>query len=230
MIYIALILSVVIGSIIVLITKPSKLFTQILLAFSGAYLLSITVLHLLPEVFESHQKNIGLFILLGILIQSVLENLSKGVEHGHVHMHQHFNKVPWILFISLSLHSFFEGIPLGNSNGNNALLWAIVIHKIPIAIVLTTFLLQSKLSKVVVFSLVGFFALMSPLGSFLCGYISFFSTYITEITAIIIGIFLHISTIILFESSENHSFNFKKLVAILFGFFIAWMSLTGHIH
>ena len=37
--------------------------------------------------------------------------------------------------------------------------------------------------------------------------IIFFELYSSEITAIIIGIFLHISTIILFESSENHNFN-----------------------
>ncbi len=228
MAYFALILSVIIGSSIVIIRKPSKLFMQILLAFSGAYLLSITILHLLPEVFEKPTHNIGLFILLGILIQSVLENFSKGVEHGHIHLHGKIKSVPWLLFISLSLHSFFEGIPLGSLDNNNTLLWAIVIHKIPIAIVLTTFLLQSTLSKTIIFSLIGFFALMSPLGSFLSENIRFFTNYFTEITAIIIGIFLHISTIILFESSENHTFNFKKLLAILIGFFIAWMSLHSH--
>ena len=225
MVYLALILSVLIGSIIVLIIKPSKLFTQILLAFSGAYLLSITILHLLPEVFETPKSSIGLFILLGIFIQSILENFSKGIEHGHIHVQKHIKTIPWLLFISLSLHAFFEGIPLGNNTNNNTLLWAIVIHKIPVAIVLTAFLMQSELSKKIIFGLLIFFALMSPLGYILCENISFFTIYITEITAIIIGIFLHISTIILFESSENHTFNFKKLIAILMGFFIAFMSL-----
>ncbi|MEE9350025.1 MAG: ZIP family metal transporter [Flavobacteriaceae bacterium] len=225
MTYSVLILSVFLGTAIVLLSKPGKLFMQLLLAFSGAYLLSITILHLLPEVFEAKNEKIGLYILLGILIQSVLENFSKGVEHGHIHLHGKIKKIPWLLFISLSLHSFFEGIPLGNTDNNHVLLWAIVIHKVPIAIVLTTFLLQSTLSKTIVFSLIGFFALMSPLGYLLCDKISFFTTYFTEITAIIIGIFLHISTIILFESSDNHTFNFKKLMAILFGFFIAYLSL-----
>jgi len=225
MVYFVLILSVLIGSVIVLFTKPSKTFTQILLTFSGAYLLSVTILHLLPEVFESSQNNIGLFILFGILIQSILENFSKGVEHGHIHAHEHLKTVPWLLIISLSLHAFFEGIPLGSKDGSFALLWAIVIHKIPIAIVLTSFLMQSKLNKGIIFGIISFFALMSPLGCIMCEYIPFFTIYLTEITAVIIGIFLHISTIILFESSENHSYNFKKLVAILIGFGIAWLSL-----
>ena len=224
MVYAILILSVIIGAVIVLFSKPSKVFTQILLAFSGAYLLSVTILHLLPEVFESHQKNIGLFILFGILIQSILENFSKGVEHGHIHVHDHMKTIPWLLIISLSFHAFFEGIPLSSEN-NASLLWAIVIHKIPIAIVLTAFLMQSKLRKIIIFGIITLFALMSPLGCILSENIPFFTDYLTEITAIIVGIFLHVSTIILFESSENHTYNLKKLIAILLGFGIAWLSL-----
>ena len=66
---------------------------------------------------------------------------------------------------------------------------------------------------------------MSPLGLFLAGKVAVFSTYHTEITAFIIGVFLHISTIILFESSENHKFNFQKFVAILAGILLTFFSL-----
>jgi hypothetical protein len=41
--------------------------------------------------------------------------------------------------------------------------------------------------------------------------------------AIVVGIFLHISTTILFESSEGHKFNFQKLIAIALGSVLAWM-------
>ncbi len=224
MTYLVLILAVIIGAFSVLIIKPKKTLIQILLTFSGAYLLSITILHLLPEVYENHSNKIGFYILFGILIQSILENLTKGLEHGHVHVHDHIQKVPWLLLIGLNLHSFFEGIPLGHDD-EHTLLWAIVIHKIPIAIVLTSFLVQSKLKKTIIIGVITLFALMSPLGFLFCEKIPFFTTYLTEITAIIIGIFLHISTIILFETSENHSYNFKKLIAIILGFVIAWLSL-----
>ena len=60
-----LFLSVVVGVIVVYILKPKKSITQLLLSFSGAYLLAITVTHLLPEVFENSTKNIGAFIILG---------------------------------------------------------------------------------------------------------------------------------------------------------------------
>jgi hypothetical protein len=35
--------------------------------------------------------------------------------------------------------------------------------------------------------------------------------------AFVIGIFLHISTTILFESDQNHRFNFIKLLSIILG-------------
>jgi formate/nitrite transporter FocA (FNT family) len=37
------------------------------------------------------------------------------------------------------------------------------------------------------------------------------------ILAVVVGIFLHISTTIIFETSENHKFNLLKLVSILVG-------------
>ena len=68
------------------------------------------------------------------------------------------------------------------------------------------------------------FALMSPLGSLVGENVQLLITYKTEITAIIIGIFLHISTIILFETSKDHKFNLLKFVAILIGMFVAYLA------
>lgn len=223
MMYVALILAVVIGVFIAKIIAPKKNVIQLFLSFSGAYLLSITVLHLLPEVFETQQKNIGLFILLGIVIQTVLEYLSKGAEHGHIHAHDLGNHVPWLLFVSLSLHAFLEGMPLGIEN-NKELLWAIIIHKVPIAIILAVFFKNSNLSLPKVALFLSLFALMTPLGSLVAHDLEFLQQYQTEINALVIGIFLHISTAILFESSENHKFNLQKFIAIIIGFSIAFVS------
>jgi len=221
---IALLLSVVLGVFLVLILKPNTKAIQLFLSFSGAYLLSITVLHLLPEVFESHQKNIGVYILVGILLQSILEFFSKGAEHGHIHIQPYTKGLPWLLFISLSLHAFFEGIPLGSATDNSLLLWAIVIHKIPIAIILFIFLLNAGLPKKNIYFFILLFAFMSPLGLLLSKEVLFFHDYHIEITAIIIGVFLHIATAILFESTQNHQFNSRKFIAVLIGFSVAFLS------
>jgi zinc transporter ZupT len=123
----------------------------------------------------------------------------------------------------LCIHAFSEGLPIEHANDN--LLWAIMVHKIPIAIVLTTYLMHSNFEKKTIVSYILIFGLMSPLGVFVADKIDFFSIYSREITAIIIGVFLHISTIILFEGSENHSFNIQKFIAIVLGIVLTFMTV-----
>ncbi len=225
MTYIVLIVSVLVGIGVAfgLQIKPKRL--QLLLSFSGAYLLSITILHLLPEIGTiPNHSSVYHFILVGLLLQLILDFFSKGAEHGHIH-HQEHQIFPWALFISLSLHAFMEGIPLGHHthDTHEHLLWAIVVHKIPISIILATFLSKSKFSnKVTIFTLI-LFSLMSPLGSWSGEHISFLIHYKSEITAVIIGVLLHISTIILFESSKDHKFNLFKFLSILLGMIIAFL-------
>lgn len=223
--YLFLILSVLLGALLVILVKPKRTIVRLLLAFSGAYLLAVTILHLLPEVYtvSSNHSLSGVFILVGIILQSVLESFSKGAEHGHIHIHTNGKQFPTLLFVSLCIHAFSEGLPIHNADEN--LLWAIVVHKIPITIVLTTFLMTSNYSKKIVFSFLFLFGLMSPLGVLLGDKTTFFNTYATEITALIIGVFLHISTIILFESTENHKFNLKKFLAILLGLLLTIFTL-----
>ncbi|AZJ35431.1 ZIP family metal transporter [Tenacibaculum singaporense] len=223
--YFLLIISVLVGVLFVFTLKPSNTFVRLLLAFSGAYLLSVTILHLLPEVYHhtDNTKLVGILILVGIIIQSVLESFSKGAEHGHIHLHSDSSKFPWLLFVSLCIHAFSEGLPIHHADDN--LLWAIIVHKIPIAIVLTTFLLHAKYSKKTIFFFLTVFALMSPLGILVSNKVPLVEQYHTEITALIVGVFLHISTIILFESTENHKFNYKKFAAIILGILLTIFSM-----
>ncbi|CAM1341309.1 ZIP family metal transporter [Tenacibaculum aestuarii] len=215
--YFLLISAVLLGVLLVFMIKPSNNLVRLLLAFSGVYLLSVTILHLLPEVYHhtDNTKLVGILILVGIIVQSILESFSKGAEHGHIHLHSDSSEFPWMLFVSLCIHAFSEGLPIHHADDN--LLWAIIVHKIPIAIVLTTFLLHANYSKKTIFFFLTVFALMSPLGILVADKVPVIMEYNTEITALIIGVFLHISTIILFESTENHKFNYKKFVAIILG-------------
>lgn len=215
-----LFLSVVIGMIIVLVAKPKLKLSQLLLSFSGAYLLGIIVLELLPEVFhDSPQLEVGIFIILGLVVQIILDFFSKGADHGHVHLHdeKHF---PWVLFISLSIHAFIEGLPLSHLDSNHLLI-GIVVHNIPISIILGTFFVASSMPKRYALLFLTAFACMSPLGNFLGAYIPVIIEYKTAITAVVIGVLLHISTTIIFESSKDHKFNLTKFISILVGFALA---------
>lgn len=219
--YLLPLFSVLIGYIIALFLKPkSKTNLKLLLAFSGSFLLSLTVMHLLPDVYESPNNNIGLFIMAGILFQIILEFFSKGAEHGHVHGHDTIYHIPWLLFISLCIHAFLEGFPV---NHHHNLAIGIAIHHFPIAIILTTFFINSSLDKKAIFAFMITFAIMTPLGTIISDYLPVLNQYYYEITAIVIGILFHISSTIIFESSEGHKFNIAKVSMIIFGIVLAYI-------
>lgn len=214
---------------------------KILLSLSGGFLLAIAFVHFIPEIYAHGTKGVGYYILLGFLIQLILEYFSGGIEHGHIHVKSSSGAMPWSLFIALSIHSFFEGMPLetqflGGANdyftnelvhhhhhhyegqGVEGLLLGIILHKIPVAIALMTLLLTSGFSPKKSWLILAVFSLMAPLGMIVGHYGAMNNFFNMElILAVVVGMFLHISTTIIFESSENHKFNFIKLVSLLLG-------------
>ncbi len=237
-IILSLLISVVIGGGFVSLVsqKNGKYLVKFLLAFSGGFLLSIAFMHFIPELYHHSSDNIGLFILIGFLIQLLLEYFSEGVEHGHVHSHDHGHththtvKIPFMLLASLSLHSIIEGIPVygtltgitmsshDHGHGNdNSLLLGIILHQIPVAIALMTVFISKGLSKKQQWFWLMIFGCMTPAGVILGMYITPNETILTYLLAIVVGMFLHISTTIIFESGENHKYNLAKLSLILCG-------------
>lgn len=226
--------SVILGGFLVTYLKQTNKahFIKLMLAFSGGFLLSVAFVHFIPDLYSDQTGSIGIFILIGFLIQLLLEFFSGGIEHGHVHVHQG-QSMPWGLFLSLSVHSILEGIPLGNQmigvavhghheHGGNSLLLGILFHQLPVSIALMTLLINTKLNLVKSWIVLMLFGIMTPAG-ILYGMIfpeAFFDYHI--ILAIVVGMFLHISTTIIFETSENHKFNLMKLVAIFIGCALAF--------
>lgn len=198
-----------------------------MLSFSGAFLFALTVTHLIPDAYSSGKGSIGVFILIGFFIQIFLELLSEGIEHGHIHVHKHQNAAfPYGMMIGLCLHSFLEGLPLAQEldgeSTRHSLLAGIVLHHIPVAVALMTMLLDSQIGRLKAFGFLTLFALMAPIGAYSSGYFSDLvqgdiAQFHDRMMGIVIGIFLHISTTILFESSEGHRFNYLKFGMILLG-------------
>lgn len=234
--YILLFVSVLIGGGLGFYFKknnPSVL--QTVLSFSGAYLLGIAVLHLMPEVFSKSDPCLGIWVLVGFFIQLLLEQLSGGVEHGHIHApHQATSKFAISVMAGLCIHAFLEGVPLshftefgtahvGHGHTHNHLLYGIILHKAPAAFALTILLIVSKYSnRTIVFCLL-IFALMSPLGAGLAALLSLESHIYSTIIAVVLGSFLHISTTILFEldNAKHHNVSFKKMLVIVAGMGLA---------
>lgn len=237
------------GGLVVILQKSNKTkVIKILLALSGGFLISIAFIHFIPEIYMHQGEKMGYFILIGFFVQIFLEYFSGGIEHGHIHLKNSSNTIPWALFISLSLHSIIEGIPLETQFHDNdfflggehnhehehhhnhihgkGLLLGIVLHKIPVAISLMTLMIASGFKKSKAWIVLIIFSLMSPLGVAL-GHFGAANLLIDlEILfAIVIGMFLHISTTIIFETSENHRFNLVKLLSLLAGVSLALVSI-----
>lgn len=210
---------------------------RLLLAFSAAYLFALSIMHLLPEAFElGDTKWMGLFIVLGFCIQLLIDTFSTGIEHGHVHLHSHAceKRVPRGIVVGLMLHSFLEGLPVfdptpGYSSAiNHQLILGLAMHNIPITIAFVALLKEHEPSALRKWQLLVLFSLMSPLG-----YVSSFvlQTYglhnyqaFSRIAfAVVIGIFLHISTAILFETSEHHKYNKTKVLMMAAGIVVAYL-------
>lgn len=204
---------------------------KLTLSFSGAYIMGITVLHLMPGVFEQGGHNAGVWVLAGFFTQLLLEQFSRGIEHGHVHAH-HNEPLSFAIQVmaGLSLHAFLEGMPLGyfedfhahhhqHEQGSQQLLFGIVLHKLPAAFALVALLLRSGFNRATAWTCLIVFALMSPLGALAAGTLSLSGAHVANLLGFVIGSFLHISTTILFEADDTHQHrvSWRKLGVIILG-------------
>jgi len=219
------------GSLIFLFKANDQRVLKFLLAFSGAFLIGITFLKLIPEVFSKPAAFTGVFVLLGFLLQLMLELITEGAEHGHKHAHAEGEKAsPVLLLLGLSIHSFLEGMPIVQGFDiklQHTLVVGIVIHNIPISLTLMSLFLHYGCSKSRAFLYLIIFALMTPLGSVFsnlldASLVTSLDSYFNYVLAAVIGIFLHVSTSILFETEENHRYNLQKFITVIIGLGVAF--------
>lgn len=210
---------------------------QYLLAFSGAFLLSMTLLHLLPETFEELGSKAGFFLLIGFFIQLFIQRLTHGVEHGHTHVHEHngHKHIPIAsIMLGLSIHAFMEGLPLGFNYRMGAtepaLYMAVAAHKIPEAILVASLVLETSNSKTRTLLTLALFSAITPFSGILANMLGmsyhFIAQLVISLIPIVAGAFIHISTTIFFESgTRHHMLTGKKILAILLGLGIGLVTL-----
>ncbi|WP_421875348.1 ZIP family metal transporter [Marinoscillum sp.] len=201
------------------------------LIFAGSFLFSITIIHILPEVFSLAEDpmKLGLYILLGFFFQQLLEYFTSGIEHGHAHVHEHVNGASRFgLVIALMIHSFLEGAllthdsPFHEKHESYSLLIGIVLHKLPAAFALVATLKSGQKLSAQVWIILLLFAVASPIGLLLSQHVlALSSDHLLALFAFVSGGFLHISTTIFVESSPNHHFGIKKFVVSLTGAIVA---------
>lgn len=229
MVPVALILSVWFGGIAGWRLSTYFKYSKELLIISAGFLISITVGELLPEVYEGDEHhNIGLFILGGVLLQMILESFTKGFEHGHVHHHPE-KMLPWGLAIGLFIHAFLEGFPLAHEEHlDSPYLMGILVHNLPISFIMGAFFLRAEKNIIRMWVIFSLFSLASPLGILVGKYLPMNIQHIS--LAIVSGIFLHISSVIIFESNQHHKMDWKKLFLVVLGMALALVSHLFHHH
>ncbi len=226
MIILLLILSVLIGVFLGKFFGDREKFAKNLLIVSAGFLITICLNEVFPQIYSGSEHHIGLWVIGGVLLQMLLENLTKGFEHGHFHHHtDEKNILPLALMIGLFVHAFLEGIPLANETEVlSPYLTGILVHNIPISFILGAFLVKNKKFSTSAFLIIALFALASPLGLILGKYFS--PDLKIYFLALVGGIFLHISSVIIFESNKNHNVDWQKIGLVALGVLLA---MTGHI-
>ncbi|XP_029968532.1 zinc transporter ZIP1 [Salarias fasciatus] len=94
-------------------------------------------------------------------------DVERSGHHVHVDFQAHSAFRSFMLFLSLSLHSVFEGLAIGLQNEESKVLQiciAIMVHKSIIVFSLSLKLVQSAVPPLWTAAYIGVFAVMSPLG------------------------------------------------------------------
>ena len=225
-------------------------------ALGVSFVLSLICIHLLPEIFHGNLAHPGIYILAGFVVQIILELFSKGIEHGHIHDgdHHHHHEQQLLsvktlipIIIGLCIHSLIEGIPiflledahahahhghehvsLAGKDFSLIFFWAIISHKLPVAIVLTLFLVNSKLKKSMIFLTILLFASMTPIGA-MTGLLlesSFLSESTTNgLLAFTTGMLMHITTLLIFEEYHSSKERIGNIVLITIGLALGVITL-----
>lgn len=220
--------------------KIGKRFVEWTTIFGGAFLFASCFINLVPHMYlEGYTTptlglKVGAAALVGFLIQLLLEQMTHGVEHGHNHNpccadHEHHPEHvhPMMgLLLGLCIHSFLEGMPMVDGEGDihQGLMWGIVLHNIPITLVLITMMMNNNYRPWKSLLLLGLFAIMTPLGS-IVGLTLFAANEVASclMMGVVVGILLHVSVSILFDHDHNQ-FSWLKLLLIMGAFAAAYFT------
>lgn len=223
--------------------QVSPKFLMAVNVFGGAFLFASCFINLVPHMFLGegdyrfvtpgvHVK-VAAAVMVGFLVQLLLEQLTRGAEHGHNHCpdceehhHDHNHHPMFGLMLGLCIHAFLEGMPLVDLDGDVhlGLFWGIVLHNIPISLVMVGLFASNGYGfwKSLVLLLV--FGLMTPLGS-LCNLFLLPDDEVVQslLMGVVVGILLHVSVSILFDHDHNQ-FSWAKLGLIVLAFAAAYFT------
>jgi zinc and cadmium transporter len=217
-----------VGGFLPLLQELSQKALALLLSFSAGVLLGAVFFHMLPETGKVLSDDVGWPILAGFLLIFVMERFVfvHACEEFECDIHQ--MGVP--AFLGISLHSLLDGFALGAGlilpQLGPVVLLAVIIHKMPDSMSLSSILLSAGWTRRKVAILNLLFSLTTPLGA-LFAYL-FFRSLSEENIAVALGIsagtFLAIATAdILPQVHRIEQRNPMTFIFLLGGLIVSWL-------
>jgi zinc and cadmium transporter len=222
------------GGFLPLLRELSQRALALLLSFSAGVLLGAVFFHMLPETGKVLADAMGWPVLAGFLLIFVMERFVfiHACEEHECDIHQ--MGIP--AFLGISLHSLLDGVALGASlifhHLGPVVLLAVLIHKLPDSMSVSTILLSAGWSRSKVAVLSVLFALTTPFGA-LVSYL-FLRALSPEFLAMAIGVsagtFLAIATAdILPQVHRIEQRNPATVLCLFLGLLVSWLgTLAAH--
>ena len=217
-----------VGGFLPLLRELSQRALALLLSFSAGVLLGAVFFHMLPETSRVLNEATGWPILAGFLLIFVMERFVfvHACEEHACDIHQ----IGIPAFLGISLHSLLDGIALGAGlilpQLGPVVLLAVIIHKMPDSMSISSILLSAGWERRKISWLNFLFSLTTPLGA-LIAYLSFRSLspeYVAVAIGISAGTFLAIATAdILPQVHRIEQRNPMTLVFLAIGLAVSWM-------
>ncbi len=135
------------------------------IGFAAGLMISVALLHMVPEVAS---KNVFFIVLFGFFFLYLLERFM--MVHSCPETGCEIHEIGKLAFLGLSSHSLFDGIGMGTSFILSEPLgimvgFAILMHKLPTGFSLSSIMLTGKYSKNEIIWFVFIFSLMTPVGA-----------------------------------------------------------------
>src|SRR5574341_482130 len=215
------------GGFLPLLRELSQRALALLLSFSAGVLLGAVFFHMVPETGRLLSENLGWPILGGFLLIFVMERFV--FVHACEELECDIHQMGIPAFLGISLHSLLDGIALGAGlilpQLGPVVLLAVIIHKMPDSISISSILLAAGWDRRKIGMLNLLFSLTTPIGAIIA-YLFFRSlapAHIAVAIGLSAGTFLAIATADILP--QVHRIEQRNPVTLLFlalGLAVSW--------
>lgn len=130
---------------------------ELLIAFSAGFMISVSLVDIIPGAISTGGMQAGLIVLAGFLLVHLTQHVFVGHFHFGEETHPVSQQVGVAALIGLLLHTFVDGVAITSAFGVSASLGvlvfgAIVLHKLPEGVAIASLFLAAGRSRAMAFA------------------------------------------------------------------------------